>query len=95
MASSCCNSFNISGHNWNSQKKEKNFDLFNHMQMCEKVLQISSIAMVCDTCRKRLSQKNTSIITESNDSRTSESEESEVFVQNDEAITSLNIGRYS
>ena len=33
--------------------------------------------------------------TESNDSRTSESEESEVFVQNDEAITSLNIGRYS
>ena len=27
------------------------------MQMCEKVLQISSTAMVCDTCRKRLSKK--------------------------------------
>ena len=66
------------------------------MQMCEKVLQISSTAMVCDTRRKRLSKKNTILpTTESNDSRTSESEESEVFVQNDEAITSLNIGRYS
>ena len=66
------------------------------MQMCEKVLQISSTAMVCDTCRKRLSKKTPVLpTTESNDSRTSESEESEVFVQNDEAITSLNIGRYS
>ena len=63
--------------------------------MCEKVLQISSTAMVCDTCRKRLSKKTPVLpTTESNDSRTSESEESEVFVQN-EAITSLNIGRYS
>ena len=96
MASSCCNSSNISGHNWDCQKKRKNFDLFNHKQMCEKVLQISSTAMVCDTCRKRLSEKTPVLpTTESNDSRTSESEESEVFVQNDEAITSLNIGRYS
>ena len=65
--------------------------------MCEKVLQISSTAMVCDTCRKTLSKKKTPVLptTESNDSHTSESEESEVFVQNDEAITSLNIGRYS
>ena len=67
------------------------------MQMCEKVLQISSTVMVCDTCRKRLSKKKTPVLptTESNDSRTSESKESEVFVQNDEAITSLNTGRYS
>ena len=66
------------------------------MQMCEKFLQISSTAMVCDTCRKGLSGKTPGLpTTESNDSHTSESEESEVFVQNDEAITSLNIGRYS
>ena len=53
--------------------------------MCEKVLQISSTGMVCDTCRKRLSKKRTPALptTESSDSHTSESEESEVFVQND------------
>ena len=66
------------------------------MQMCEKVLQISSTAMVCDRLSKRLVKKTPVLpTTESNDSRTSESDESEVFVQNDEAITSLNIGRYS
>ena len=52
--------------------------------------------MVCDTCRKRLIKKTPALpTTESNDSRTSESEESEVFVQTDESITLLNIGRYS
>ena len=67
------------------------------MQMCEKALQISSTAMVCDTCRKILSKKKHQYYLQLslyNDSRTSESEESEVFVQN-EAITSLNIRRYS
>ena len=86
MASSCCNSFNISGHVTGTVRKKN----------CEKVLQISSTAMVCDTSRKRLSKKTLALpTTESNDSCTSKSEGSEVFVQTDEAITSLNIGRYS
>ena len=87
MAQSCCNPFDIPGHSWSSRKK--NLRLVTAW-MCERAPQISSGSKICDTCRRKLSTEPPVLIPEP-DSPSSESEETEVYVQTPEAVASLNV----
>ena len=87
MAQSCCNPFDIPGHNWSSRKK--NLRLVTPW-MCERAPQISVGSKICDTCRKKLS-KEPSIPIPYPDSPCSEVEDAEAYIPSPEAVASLNM----
>ena len=54
MAQSCCNPFDIPGHNSGSRRNIFRPDT---AWMCERAPQISIGSRICDTCRKKLSKE--------------------------------------
>ena len=87
MAQSCCNPFDIPGHNWSSRTK----NLRPVMEwMCERAPQIPIGSKICDTCRKKLSKQPPVLLPEP-DSPSSVAEEPEVYVHIPEAVASLNV----
>ena len=101
MAQSCCNPFSIPGHSWASRKK--NLRPVTEW-MHEKAPQISesSRSRIRDYCRKKLSKSPSVAQILEEDSSSSEAykpgflgseptPETDVYVDNSEAIASLNL----
>ena len=60
MAQSCCNPFDIPGHNWSSRRKNLRPVT---AWMCETAPHITIGMKICDTCRKKLSKESTKSVT--------------------------------
>ena len=84
MSYFCCNPFDIPGHSWSSHNKKL------RSVSAWRAPQITIGSKICDTCRKKLSKDQSVLIFEL-DSSSSEADEAEVFVQNPEAVSSLNM----
>ena len=92
MAQSCCNPFDIPGHNWSSRRKNLRPVT---AWMCETVPHITIGMKICDTCRKKLSKESTESVTSELDPPTppsSQATESDpLFSHGSEAVSSLNV----